>query len=359
MGVMPTALAGDGAPRPSLRCRAGIFPVLMLFLSACTGGEVSEGPTPLPDANPRVAGVVVVTQRFGGELATIELPDGEPEPLSMPEDVRFVHAAYVIGDGSVLAVIERDHERIQVYTLGTASDPVAIGPPLRRAHSFALAAGRLLAARCDRAKSAWILDLELPERWIPAPGGCGATLSPEGTVVAWSPDGRRVVQASTDPSAPVEPVLDAAGLDGLPPGMRRLEVIGRLSWGPGGLAVPLGNNERQAAAVVEEDGTVAVTPLGDRGAGIGASLAWQPSGGFLAVASWGTLEAIVRVFPPNGESRVVAMDADPIAGLLWSPGGEVLLAASQSRWTFVTAGGEWVRSTPVPRGELVPIGWSA
>lgn len=356
---MPTAFPRAKPVRASIARPLGVAMVLLAVLGACTEGGPAGSPQPTPGgAVANVAGTVLVAQGFGGELATIELPEGEPQPLAMPADVRFVHAAYVAEDGSVVAVVEHGHGRLRAYRLSAgAAQPV--GPPLRRAHSFSFAADHLLAARCDRASSAWLLDLAAPERWVLAPGACGATLSPDGTEVAWSPDGRQVVRAPTDPAARPEPLLDAAELEGLPPGMGGLEVIGRLSWGPGGLAVPLGNNERQAAAVVESDGMVAVTALGDRGAGIGANLAWQPSGDLLAVASWGTLEAIVRVFPPSGNSRVVAMDEDPIAGLVWSPSGDVLLAASQSRWTFVTSSGEWIRSNPVPRGELVPIAWSS
>jgi hypothetical protein len=102
---------------------------------------------------------------------------------------------------------------------------------------------------------------------------------------------------------------------------------------------------------------VAVTRLGNRGAGIGASLEWQPSGELLAAGSWSNLEALVWVLSPRGDSRIVAMDADPIAGLVWSPSGEALLAASQARWTFVTPQGQWLRSMPVPRGDLLPRAW--
>lgn len=356
MEVMPTAFTGAEADRASnARRLLAAAAVLAVVLGACTDAGPSEARDPTPSADPGITGTVLVSQRFGGELATIELPDGEPQPLTMPEDVRFVHAAYPLEDGQVLAVVEHGHARLRAYLL-TAGTVEPVGPLLRRVHAFSFAAGHLLATRCDRSTSAWLLDLADPERWIPASGACGATLSPDGAEVAWS-DGRRVLGAPTVPAADPEPLFDAAELEGLPSGMRRLEVVGGLSWGPGGLAIPLGNSERQGAAVLEPDGAVGFTPLGDRGAGIGASLAWQPSGELLAVASWGTLEAIVRVFPPRGDSRVVAMDADPIAGLVWSPGGDVLLAASQARWTFVTPAGAWIRSNPVPRGELVPIAW--
>jgi hypothetical protein len=306
----------DGAS--SVRRLLAAAVVLGLVLSACTPDDPPGSSGPTGGSDSAVTGTVLVAQGFGGGLATIELPDGDPQPLTMPEDVRFMHAAYVDEDGEILAVVEDERGRVRAYRLGAAAAAVPISPPLQVAHSFSFAAGHLLAARCDRRASAWVLDVAVPEQWRPAPGACGATLSPDGTAVAWSPDGRRVVWADTDAEGRPEPVLGPADLDDLPPGMQGLEVIGALSWGPEGLAIPLGNNERQAAAVFEPDGTVGITPLGARGAGIGASLSWQPSGELLAVASWGTLEAIVRVFPPRGQISVLAIDSYPMLCIVCS-----------------------------------------
>jgi hypothetical protein len=143
----------------------------------------------------------------------------------------------------------------------------------------------------------------------------------------------------------------------MPPGMDEgASVIGRLDWGPQGLAIPLGTNERQAAAVVTPDGEKHVTALGNRGAGLGAAFVWQPGGDLLATGAWSNLEAAVRL-SSREETRVVAIHPDPIAGLVWSPDGEVLLAASNTRWTFVASDGTWLRSVPVPRGESLPLAW--
>jgi WD40 repeat protein len=216
----------------------------------------------------------------------------------------------------------------------------------------------LLAARCVPRPGAFVLDLTAPSAgWRETPGSCGATLSPEGDALVWSPDGRVLLEAAVEGGDDAESVLDVAELSNMPPGMDEgVSIIGTLDWGRQGIAIPLGTNERQAAAVMTLDGGVNVTALGNRGAGLGAALAWQPGGSLLASGAWSNLEAAVRL-SSGDETRVVAIHPDPIAGLVWSPNGEVLLAASNTRWTFVASDGTWLRSVPVPRGESLPLEW--
>jgi hypothetical protein len=302
---------------------------------------------------------VLVFTGFRGGLATVELPDGDPRPLALPEGPSYVLAGYFLNDGSVVAVVERGFERVGAFRLGPDERPVALGGPLRGTFTFSFAGGVLLAARCDARPAAYLLDVTSTAGWERVEGACGATLSPDGDTLVWTPDGRTVLRAATDGRADPETILDVTQIAGLPPGVaEEPEIIGELRWSRDGLAIPLGSSERQAAAVVGLEGDVDVTPLGERGAGIGSILAWQPEGELLAAGSWSNLEAVVRVFPVGSEdARVVAILPEQVAGLVWSPNGDVLLAASQSNWTFVTPEGAWVRSIPVRRGDSLPLAW--
>lgn len=293
-------------------------------------------------------------------MATIELPGDDPRPLVLPETPSFVRAGFFLPDGSVLALMEHISGRTRAFILSANDPPIPLGPTLLGEFTFSLSGDRLLAARCVPRPNAFVLDLTAPSAgWRETPGSCGAMLSPEGDAVVWSPDGRLLLEKAVHGDGNAETVLEVAELRGMPPGMEEgASVIGRLDWGPQGIAIPLGTNERQAVAVVMPDGGVNVTALGNRGAGLGAALAWQPGGELLASGAWSNLEAAVRL-SSGDETRVVAVHPDPIAGLAWSPDGEILLAASNTRWTFVASEGSWLRSVPVPRGESVPLAWGS
>lgn len=329
----------------------------VVVLAACTTGRGEAGTPPAPSVDPRIGGTLLVFTGFRSGLATIDLPGDDPRSLVLPEEPSFARAGFFLPDGSVLALMEHVSGRTSAFILSPDDPPIPFGPPLRGEFTFSLSGDRLLAARCVPRPNAFVLDLTTPSAgWRETPGSCGATLSPEGDRLVWSPDGRVLLGATVEGGGDAETVLHVAELN-MPPGMGRgVSIIGTLGWGPQGIAIPLGTNERQAAAVVTPDGGVNVTALGNRGAGLGAVLAWQPGGDLLASGAWSNLEAAVRL-SSGDETRVVAIHPDPIAGLVWSPDGEVLLAASNTRWTFVASDGTWLRSVPVPRGESLPLAW--
>jgi WD40-like Beta Propeller Repeat len=338
--------------------------LLVLFLvvlpTSCVGDDGVPNGGRATASDPRLRGSLLVFTSFRGGLSTIELPDGDARPLDMPAGPSYLLAGYFADDGSVVAVVERGIERARAYRLGHDERPVALGPMLRGVFTFSLAGDALVAAECGARPAAFLLNVASQAEWERIDGACGATLSPDGSSLAWSPDGHTLMEASADGTGSARAILDIREISGLPPGMQEdVEIIGELRWGPNGLAIPLGTSERQAVAVLSAGGNVDVTPLGNHGAGVDSLLAWEPEGGdMLAAATWSNLEAVLRVFQVGqGESRVVAMHPDPIAGLVWSPDGKVLLAASQAQWTFVTPGGDWLRSTPITRRDSLPLAW--
>ena len=331
--------------------------VAVAVLVACTTGSPERGAPRAPSVDRRIKGTLLVFTGFRSGLATIELPGDDPRPLMLPEEGAFARDAFFLPDGSVLGLLQLDVDRIRAFVLSGEQPPVALGPPLRGEFTFSVSGDRLLAARCVPRPGAFVLDVRAPSAgWREIQGSCGGALSPTGDAVVWSPDGRLLLEAAIE-GGDAETVVDVADLRGMPPGMDEgTSVIGTLDWGPQGLAIPLGTNERQAAATVTPGGEEHVTALGNRGAGLGAALAWQPGGDLLASGAWSNLEAAVRL-SSREETRVAAIHPDPIAGLVWSPDGEVLLAASNTRWTFIASDGTWLRSVPVPRGESLPLAW--
>jgi hypothetical protein len=331
----------------------------LLLLSACVSDD-GEGPAPAPDGDdPRLRGSVLVANGFfQGGLSIIELPDGEPEPVPMPES-RPVQAGFFLEDGSVVAVIDQGGGTFQAYRSSPDEEPVALGGQLDGVFTFSLAGNVLLAADCAATRpSVYVVDVVSPTDWQRVEGACGAALSPQGTSFAWQRDGRHLVQTAIAAGGPGT-ILDVTQIEGLPEGMSGdLAIAGELRWGEPGIALSVETGERQAAVVVGNDGAVHVAPLGPQGAGLRPGFAWQPGGDLLAISSWSNIEGVLRVFDPGAdETRVVGLQGDPYNGVVWSPDGDVLLAASDSWWTFVSPDGTWIRSIPVGRGSSLPLAW--
>jgi hypothetical protein len=334
--------------------------VLLLLPSACVGGdEGGQAPEPTGD-DPRLRGSVLVANGFfQGGLSIIELPDGEPQPVPMPES-RPVQAGFFLEDGSVVAVMDQGGGTFQAYRSSPDEEPVALGGQLDGVFTFSLAGDVLLAADCAAVRpSVYVVDVVSPADWQRVDGACGAALSPGGTSFAWHRDGLHLVQTPVAPPAEPRTILDVTQIEGLPEGMSDdLAIAGELRWGEPGVALSVETGERQAAVVVGNDGMVHVAPLGPQGAGLRPAFAWQPGGDLLAISSWSNIEGVLRIFDPGAdEASVIGLQGDPFNGLVWSPGGDVLLAASDSWWTFVSPDGTWIRSIPIGRGSSLPLAW--
>lgn len=332
---------------------------MLVLLSACVGDDrPSRAPGPGGDDARLRGSVLVANGFFQGGLSVIELPDGEPEPVPMPES-RPVQAGFFLEDGSVVAVMDQGGGTFQAYRSSPAEEPVALGEQLDGVFTFSLAGDVLLAADCAAARpSVYVVDVVSPTDWQRVDGACGAALSPGGTSFAWQRDGRHLIQAVI--AAPqLRTILDVTQIEGLPEGMSGdLAIAGELRWGEPGIALSVETGERQAAVVVGNDGEVHVAPLGPQGAGLRPAFAWQPGGDLLAISSWSSIEGVLRIFDPDtDEASVIGLQGDPFNNLVWSPEGDVILAASDSWWTFVSPDGAWIRSIPIGRGSSLPLAW--
>jgi hypothetical protein len=332
---------------------------VLVLLSGCVSDEGSPAPRPAGDDLRLRGSVLVANGFFQGGLSVIELPDGEPQPVPMPES-RPVQAGFFLEDGSVVAVMDQGGGTFQAYRSSPDGEPVALGGQLDGVFTFSLAGEVLLAADCAAVRpSVYVVDVVSPTEWQRVEGACGAALSPDGTSFAWQRDGRHLIETPVAPATEPRTILDVRQIDGLPAAMTGdLAIGGELRWGEPGLALSVETGERQAAVVVGEDDAVHVAPLGPQGAGLRPGFAWQPGGDLLAISSWSNIEGVLRIFDPGADqTRVVGLQGDPFSGLVWSPDGDVLLAASDSWWTFVSPDGTWIRSIPVGRGSSLPLAW--
>jgi hypothetical protein len=333
---------------------------VLLLLSACVDGD-EGGPAREPAGDdPRLRGSVLVANGFfQGGLSIIELPDGEPQPVPMPES-RPVQAGFFLEDGSVVAVMDQGGGTFQAYLSSPDQEPVALGGPLDGVFTFSLAGDVLLAADCAAVRpSVYVVDVVSPTDWQRVDGACGAALSPDGTSFAWQRDGRHLIETALSPRTKPRTVLDVTQIQGLPAAMSgEVAIGGELRWGEPGLALSVETGERQAAVVIGGAGEVYVAPLGPQGAGLRPAFAWQPGGDLLAISSWSNIEGVLRIFDPGAdEASVIGLQGDPFNAVVWSPDGDALLAASDSWWTFVSPDGTWIRSTPIGRGSSLPLAW--
>jgi WD40 repeat protein len=277
----------------------------------------------------------------------------------------FVLAGAFRKDGSILGVLQDGRGKVRAYEVSVEEPARPLSPPIPAgvfefSFDFSMAGDVLLAADCDGGTRGYTLDLERPLAWRPVTASCLATLSPDGRRIAASPDGRTIVTSPADRRGPTEPVLELADLDGLPPGVTEdPEIVGNLAWGEAGLAAVVAAGSRLAVVTVAPDGSITIVGIGDSSAGFRTSLAWEPGGEELAVANETHTESVLRSLDVSaGGGSVLGLSDESISELVWSPSGDVLLAATVFSWVFVDPEGGWLRKVPVSRSRGTPVAWA-
>jgi hypothetical protein len=294
-----------------------------LVLGACT----VPGPEPAPAERPapRPSGSILALAEDAGVPGLVRMAIGRQTvaPVgSMPPDPAAAAAAPDDRGGlTAVAVTRRGVAR--AYRI-EGSAVRAVGPALSVADdpehlSVSATAERVLVADCDRVR---VMDLYGPNpRWTDVGTGCWASLSPDGTRIAWSPDGHRILGSDADGSR-VRTMVDL--------GPRRL--FGAPAWGAAGLAYATTVGDEAEIDVRHPDGTVervvrerlekTVRP---------PLLAWSREGDALAVMDDLGTGGALRVFDPSTRAeRVIALDALGFEGLVWSPDGSSVATMTSS-----------------------------
>jgi hypothetical protein len=353
--------------------RSGIARVLLVLgllfaTTSCTGREADRREPSEPPIDPRLRGSILVSGGFSpgspaGGLEVIDVATNDASPVQV-SSTHFILAGALRNDGSIVGVLQ-DGRGIRAYAMSVEEPARPLSPPVpTRGFEFTVDlsadADVLLVANCDAGSDSYTLDLARPSGWRPVTASCLATLSPDGETIAASPDGRTIVTSPADRRGPTERVLDLTGLDGLPQGVAdEPEIVGNLVWGEAGLAAVVAGGSRLALVVLGADGTTTIVDIGDSSAGFRTTLAWKPEGAALAVASETHTESVLRSLDlSGGGGSVLGLGDEPITDLVWSPSGDVLLAATVFSWVYVDPEGEWLRTVPVNRSRGAPVGWS-
>jgi hypothetical protein len=343
---------------------------LALALVACDTAAPPSGPPSQPV--PALAGSVLAAGRSFDTLVRMDLPDLLPVDLPLPDEAGAVVDAVWDGDSAAAVAMLRLRDGTQqLYRIAQDAEPDPIGPLVRESivgGSLEVSGDTALYVRCgvDDPSSASVLDLGSPTAYRFLVETCLATMSPDGSVVAYAPpDARSILTVPTGGSAEPTTLVRLADLTDLfGDAAADLTVFGPLVWSDSGLAFGVALEEGQAVVLVPEGGEpMLVTPKGlpppvtfGRQRFL-VGLAWNPDGSALAVSALTQNEAVLRtVDPSTGGASVLALDGEALAEPTWSPDGEVLVSQADQSWLFVGGDGSWVRRPPV--GGLLPLDWA-
>ncbi len=329
-----------------------------------------QGPPAQPV--PALAGSVLASGRSFDSLVRMDLPDLVPVDIPLTDETGAVVDAVWDGDAAAALAMLRLRDGTQrLYRVAPDAEPEPIGPLVRQSiagGSLEVKGTTALYVRCgiDDPSSASVLDLGAPTAYRHLVETCLATMSPDGSTVAFSaPDARSILTVPTDGSAEPTTLVRLADLTDLfGEAASRLTVFGPLVWSDTGLAMGVALDEGQAVILVPEQGSpMLVTPKGlpppvtfGRQRFL-VGLAWNPDGSALAVSSLTQNEAVLRtVDPSTGGASVLALDGEALAEPTWSPDGEVLVSQAHLSWLFVDRDGTWIRRPPVDG--LLPLDWA-
>lgn len=371
-------------PGWALRAAAAI----LVVASACSSPDSSLR-SDRSQADKRITGAVLARAPSsaagpGDRLVSVDLPSGRMRAFRGPEKAGFPFEGFWL-DGAArgpeaVELADFDGRGARLFRLSLDRPPQALGPLLRGPVADTDASGSLVAvARCGRPSApeqrdgVFVIDVNHPTRWRRVARGCSAALSPDGSRVAYSPDGRTIRTLPLDGSGSSEVVadLDALGRNiegkGLrPAGSLKRGGGGRISpadlrWGPGGIA--LGVRSRQSNVIVvarpgERPVFEAITPADNDFFPV---LSWRPESDSLGVLSnsGGYVDAIgvVRLFDPRrAELEVISAVSQPSYTMVWSPSGDALVTGDdRNAWTFISPSGRWIEQLPSPRA--IPLDW--
>jgi hypothetical protein len=331
--------------------------------AACTG---SAPPAPSATPAPLTGELLTIT---GTQASTLlvryTLRDGSASTLPAPIDPEAVNRTAFAGapteeGGTVF--ITANAGTAQVYRLDAGANEAApLGPALHVVGDEPLLSVDANGALVADGRTVSVLPLPAAEHWAEVGTGGWAALSPDGASVASSPDGRQVVIGPVGSDAGPEVAFSTDELRGsLGRGAVRPTLIGIPEWGPAGLAFMVRAGDQFAVFVRGDDGKI-VEALQEQYANVFRvpRIAWQPSGGLLAIADdVSPSGAVLRVFDPSA-GKLTAISLAPVgfAGTAWAPDGtSVALVTGAGELVVVDLEGGWLLQRETDwRGVL---GWS-
>jgi hypothetical protein len=301
----------------------------MAMMGAACGAPAKSSPAAPPTPSYRPQGTLLLeVGTFDRAIVSYRLPSGPARHFNTP----FYGSAFGGGawgpDGQALAMVPNygfgQDGQSQLYRLLPNGRARAIGAGLPGTQFLDVRGDTALAWGCfKQTRAIRVLDLSSGNRWTKVADGCSAALSPEGTEVAYM-DGGSLFKRTLPDGAP-ERLLDLravaalheAGVAGAEDGQTSM------AWGPGGIAVAVGNTGGYGLLVYRSGKKPQVIPLGS---GVIRVLEWQPVGRLLAFGDLipGDQIAEVRVFDPVTATITQVAAAPNYGQFKWSPDGRVM-----------------------------------
>jgi hypothetical protein len=346
---------------PGPRSRAAVpFLIAFALVASCTSHPGSLPATPSPVVPGQLLSVASGPE--GMSLIAYELQDGAASTLGAPIRTETAARLQVTGVGTAdgWLFMSPSGRSTQTYELHHGGSTVSkLGPPLETRGDrveLSISAGAAVVADCHEV---WVLTLPAAGHWSPAGSGCWGALSPDGRSVASSPDGHTIVTASPT-GGRAHAVFDAHDLAGTLHAPQLPRIVGSPVWGDPGLAFLVRAGDQLAVFVREPDGSTVrayqeeIAPTAPM-----PHLAWQPSGGLLAIADDAAPSgAVLRLFDPVSRT-LTALTFAPggFAATTWAPDGSSIAVLTQPGQLVIMAlDGGWLLRRDVDWNNV--LGWS-
>jgi hypothetical protein len=319
--------------RPERAPRHLAAAIVSLALLAAGCGTPAEPATPRPSTPAyRPSGTLLMeVGTFDHRMVAYELPSGPARQFETPFYGGAFGGGFWGGDGTVLSMVpnfgfgQNGQSRLNRLVPNGGARP--IGPWLPGTLLLDVRGNRAAAWGCFKSlRTIRVIDLSSGGGWTKVADGCSAALSPDGAELAYVDHGALFKLALPDGSP--ERLLDLHSVSGLAEADVATFEDGQTSmaWGPGGIAVAVGNTGGYGLVVYRPGERPRVVGLGSA---VTRQLEWQPTGRLLAFGDFvpGDQVAEVRLFDPTtGAITEVAVAAN-YGQFKWAPDGSVLAVA--------------------------------
>ena len=361
--------------------RWGAAAVATVLLAACAGTAAA----PPRSSSVRLHGTLLGSGRtFGLGLVAYTIPTLKVQgPLQPPDPppgaegggvdyyqaVPYYGAYWTDQRHTAIGFVGQGGPRAGLYRLSVGGEAVALGTSLSFVSAFDVRGNTALAATCRVPPGrVQVIGVDGRGEWREVARSCQASLSPDGSRIAYVQKRTEVWEQSVEGGSPTK-LFDVADVADVRRAHIGHMVITQMAWGRGGLALAVGNEDslqggfgggtgRMALVVRDNQGTVRMAPVQPQELSLPIR-PWQPTGDLLAFICRPTSGgAVMRLFDPTtGKVRVVAADEQFFGDAVWSPDGNVLVAnTSNNAIVFFDLQGRWIER--VGGGGIAVLDWT-
>jgi hypothetical protein len=324
---------------------------LTVLAAACTSGGAPEPTGGSTGSSYRPRGeMVILAGRFLARLSVLDAASGTEKPLRLPFFGGAYTSAWPAENGRFYAMplTFGQRSRNQLYIMGGGRPPDRVGPTIGKVADYQIQGGWAVTWGCPGDIS--VLNLDDPSEWKVVGHACSATVSPDGSQLAYTTPGALFVMDL--PAGTPREVLRFRDL----PELHRADIapvsLDDLLWGDPGIAIQVGDASRSAIVVWRDDGPPVVKAQGRARLG---QMQWQPGGRLLAFFDYAPHGEVMTLDPDSGEQRQIAAAGD-FGRLAWSPDGKVVATSRSENVIAVVEPRDGGQITALPASG-VPIIW--